>query len=83
MKSKLVLYIIKHQTVKEHGGVKVYLPAFLTLALCEVNGQLHSLGALPPGKESPVCTQYTAGWAPETVQTLWRREKSLSLVRNI
>jgi hypothetical protein len=37
--------------------VEVYLPAFLTLALCEVNGQLHSLGALPPWKESPVCTQ--------------------------
>jgi hypothetical protein len=33
----------------------------------EVSGQRRAPAALPPGKE--------AGWAPEPVWTLWRREK--------
>jgi hypothetical protein len=31
--------------------------------------------ALPPGKESPVPIAEEAGWAPEPVWKLWRREK--------
>jgi len=33
----------------------------------EVSGQLHTLDALPPGKEQLTSTGQEAGWAPETV----------------
>jgi hypothetical protein len=46
----------------------------------EVSGQFHAPATLPPGKEPPVTIGYEAGWAPEPVWTLWRREKSLSLL---
>jgi hypothetical protein len=42
----------------------------------EVSGQLHVPAALPLGKEPTVPTGQEAGWAPEPVWTLWRREKS-------
>jgi hypothetical protein len=35
----------------------------------EVSGQLHTLAALPPGKEPSVPLGYEAGWAPEPVWT--------------
>ena len=44
----------------------------------EANGQLHALAALPAGKECPAPTEYQAGWAPQSVWTLWRRENSLA-----
>jgi hypothetical protein len=45
----------------------------------EVNGQLHAIAALPPGKESPVPIGYEAERAPEPVWTRWQKEKSLPL----
>jgi hypothetical protein len=42
----------------------------------EVSGQLQALAALPPGKEPLVPTGYEAGWAPESVWTLWNKEIS-------
>ena len=42
----------------------------------KVIGQFHVLTALRREKEPPVPTEYEAGWAPESVQMLWRREKS-------
>jgi hypothetical protein len=48
----------------------------------EVSGHLHSLVALPPGKGPSVPTVQEAGWAPEPVWKLWRREKSLALAGN-
>jgi hypothetical protein len=44
--------------------------------LLEVNGQLHGPTTLTPGKFPLVPVVYEAGWAPEQVWTLWRREKS-------
>jgi hypothetical protein len=44
----------------------------------EVSGQFHAPASLPPGKEPSVPTVSESGWAPETVWTLWNREKSLS-----
>jgi hypothetical protein len=42
----------------------------------EVSGQLHTLVALPPGKEPLVPIGYGAGWAPEPVWTTWRWKNS-------
>jgi hypothetical protein len=42
----------------------------------DVSGQLHAPAALPPGKVHPPPIGQEAGWAPEPVWTLWRREKS-------
>jgi hypothetical protein len=55
------------------GGIA---PLFLTSALMEASGQLHAPSALPLGEEPPVPIVYEAGWAPEPVWTLWRREKT-------
>jgi hypothetical protein len=38
-----------------------------------MNGQLHAPAASPP-----VHIEYEAGWAPEPVWTIWRRENSWS-----
>jgi hypothetical protein len=43
----------------------------------DVSGQHHAPAALSQGKEPPVRIVQEAGWAPETVWTLWRREKPL------
>jgi hypothetical protein len=43
----------------------------------EVSGQFHARAALPP-----VPIGQDAGWAPEPVWTLWRREKSLAPAGN-
>jgi hypothetical protein len=43
----------------------------------KVGGKLHSLAALFLGKEPPVPIGYEAGWVPEPLWTLARREKSL------
>jgi hypothetical protein len=55
----------KRYNMKTYGGM-------------EVSGQLHSTITLPLGKEPTVNVGYEAGWAPKSVWTLWRREKSLS-----
>jgi len=47
-----------------------------------MRGQLHALPALPPGKVPLVPIEYEAGWAPESVCTLWRRNKSLAIAGN-
>jgi hypothetical protein len=43
-----------------------------------VNDQLHVPAALPQGKKPPVPIGLVAGWAPELVWMLWRREKLCS-----
>jgi hypothetical protein len=48
----------------------------------EMSCQLHAPAALPPGNEAPAPIEQKAGWAPEPVWTLWRREKSLAPAGN-
>jgi hypothetical protein len=38
-----------------------------------VSGQLHTLAALPPGKEPSVPIGYEVGLTPESVWTTWRK----------
>jgi hypothetical protein len=45
----------------------------------EVSGELHAPAALPPGKKAQMSITYEAGWAPEPVRSLCRREKFISL----
>jgi len=45
----------------------------------EVISQLHASAVLPPRKELPIPLVYEAGWVPELVWTLWRREKISSV----
>jgi hypothetical protein len=42
----------------------------------EVSAQLHAPAALPPVKQPPVPITFEAGWAPQLVWALWRKEKS-------
>jgi hypothetical protein len=48
----------------------------------EVSRQLHTPATLPPGKEHPVPIAQEAGWAPDPVWTLWRRENFPTPVGN-
>jgi hypothetical protein len=48
----------------------------------EVSGQLYVPAALPPKKEHLLSIGQEAGWAPEPVWTLWRRDKSLAPAGN-
>jgi len=41
-----------------------------------------ALDTLHPGKEPLVPIKYEAGWVPELVWILWRRDKSLDYARN-
>jgi hypothetical protein len=41
----------------------------------EMNYQAQASVALPPGKQSPVPTEYGAGWASYPVSTFWSTEK--------
>jgi len=43
----------------------------------EVSGQPRPSAPLTSKNELPVPTEYEAGWAPQTVWTLWSVEKSL------
>jgi hypothetical protein len=47
-----------------------------------VSCQLHSPTALSPEKESPIPIRWDAGWAPDPVWTLWKREKCIALAGN-
>jgi hypothetical protein len=49
-KVKLSPCIIKHFAMKTYGGVEIQL---------QVNGQIHALTALPPGKQAPPYSFYT------------------------
>jgi hypothetical protein len=40
----------------------------------EVSGHLHAPAAFPPGNEPPTPIGQEAGWVPETVWTLWRKQ---------
>jgi hypothetical protein len=42
-----------------------------------ISGQLRATAAFSQGDSRPVPTGYEAGWPPEPVWTLWRREKNL------
>jgi hypothetical protein len=42
----------------------------------ELSGQLHASAALLQAKEFPLPIGQEAGWAPEPVWTMWRKEKS-------
>jgi hypothetical protein len=44
----------------------------------DLSGQLHAPAALSTGNQPPVSTAQEAGWVPEPVWTLWRREKSFA-----
>jgi len=41
-----------------------------------VSGQIVATAALPPGKGHPLSIEWEASWAPESLWTKWRREKS-------
>jgi hypothetical protein len=41
-----------------------------------VSGRLHGPAALTPGKETTLHIGCEAGWTPESVHTMWRRENS-------
>jgi len=43
----------------------------------EVNGELHASAALLPAKSLPVAVAQKAGWAPQQVWTVLRRQRSL------
>jgi len=70
-KVKLSLYLTKYYTINPYpllnymkantySGKKVQFHTFLNTSLDEVNGQLHSPGASPPGKECG--THLVEGW---------------------
>jgi len=40
-------------------------------------GQLHGLATLPPGKKLLAFTEWEAGWGPEPVWLLWKRDEYL------
>jgi hypothetical protein len=52
---------------------------FLIPALNGGEGSASCSGCFTPGKETSARTGYEAGWAPELVSVLSRREKSLAL----
>ena len=43
-----------------------------------MSGQLQTQPAFSPGEQLPVPTEYEAGWAPEAVWAVWRRDKSVA-----
>jgi len=78
-KSKVKVILCLHITLRRFMGVEVWReaapPWFLTSALDGRGSLLHAPAALPP-----VPIGQEAGWAPEPVWTLWRREKPLTLL---
>jgi hypothetical protein len=46
-----------------------------------MSGKLHDLASLTPKKEPEIPLGKEAGWAPEGVWTLWRKENVLLLPR--
>jgi hypothetical protein len=60
--------------------VEVWLRTSLNPTL-RVSGQHYAFAAISSGKEPPVPLAQEAGWAPEVVWTLWRREKYLAASR--
>jgi hypothetical protein len=53
-------------------------PPFLTSSLDEGEWSASHTGSFTRGKEPPVPVVYEAGWAPESVWTLWSGEISLA-----
>jgi hypothetical protein len=60
---------MKHYAIKAYGKVDVQINIFLTFAL-----QLDAPTASSAGKEPPLPIEEKAGWDPESVRTIWRRE---------
>jgi hypothetical protein len=48
----------------------------------KISGQLHAPAALTLGKDTPVPLEWEAGWDPELVWILARRDKYLASTRN-
>jgi len=67
---------VSGNALKTYGGAEVHLHYF---SISAIVGQLHTPPAFSPGKLLPVATEYEAGWAPEPVWAVWRREKSVAL----
>jgi hypothetical protein len=64
------------------GGARI-APPFLTAALDGGKySQLHAPAYLPQEKHILVRSLGEAGWGPDPVWTLWRREKSFALTGN-
>jgi hypothetical protein len=49
----------------------------------KVSGQLHALGALPPGTEPLVLIDWEAGWVLEPILMFLRRKESLDPAGNL
>jgi hypothetical protein len=47
-----------------------------------MSGQFHVPPALSPRKKSPALSGQEAGWVPELVWILWRKEKSVAPAKN-
>jgi hypothetical protein len=62
MNVKLVLCLIKHYAMETYRGVDIQILISLTL---EVSDQLHTMVALPMGKEPLVLIVQEAQWEPE------------------
>jgi hypothetical protein len=80
-KVKISLGLIKHHALKTYEGVEVQLHNSWPRQEMEVSGQLHALAALSPGKLLLVPIRYDTAEDPESVCTLWRREKLISYYR--
>jgi hypothetical protein len=59
-----------------------YSSTNLDLGTRWTSGQLHAPTALPPEKEPPIPIGKEAGWTPESVWMLRRREKYLTPAGN-
>jgi hypothetical protein len=58
--------------MKMYGGSGGTAQPLLTSAI-EVSGQLHASAILPSGKQTPVPNGEEAGWTPEPIWALWKK----------
>jgi hypothetical protein len=48
----------------------------------EVSGRLHALAALPRREVAALPLEEEAGWTPEPIWTMWRKNLALPRIRN-
>jgi len=65
--------VTPEDAIKAFSGVEVHLRSFLTLALYWDEWLILLSGRFTPVEIVPVALWIGAGWAPETVLTLWRK----------